>query len=201
MVQPDPVRRPWRAYAGRHGRVFAKDSEAALAAFVRDNRIATGLIFADSDFWEIAMNAFLLKYQDSTAEMPMFQCHAGFIANFKRNHCLTSGRVHFKGSSPNTENQRQTWLPTIGELLQNVPWDRIINCDKTSSFLHSNGILTRAEVGAESVQTTITGNEKGNIAVVACGTAAGDKLPLPFIATGKTIRVETTQIGSVKEEW
>jgi hypothetical protein len=53
---------------------------------------------------------------------------------------------------------------------------------------------------AESVQTKITGNEKENITVVASVTAAGDKLPLQFIPTGKTIRVETPQIGSGDEQ-
>jgi hypothetical protein len=57
------------------------------------------------------------------------------------------------------------------------------------------------EVGAESVQTNFTGNEKENIAVVASAAAAGDKLPLQFITTRKTITVETTQIGSVDEHW
>jgi hypothetical protein len=49
------------------------------------------------------------------------------------------------------------------------------------------------------VQTKITGNEKENITVIASMTAAGDKLPLEFIAAGKTMRLESAQIGSVDE--
>jgi hypothetical protein len=80
MLQRDPMWHPWQAYAGRQKRIFWKD--AALATFVRDNCITTGLILPDSDFCEIAMNAFLSKHRDSSAEIPMLQCSARIIANF-----------------------------------------------------------------------------------------------------------------------
>jgi hypothetical protein len=118
ILQWDPMWRPWQTYAGRHKRIFAKDDEAALTTFMRDSHIATGLLFTDSDFCEIAMNAFLLKHQDSRAQTPIFQCSVEFMANFKGRHCLTSRRIHFRRRSPVTENQRQTWLATIRELLQ-----------------------------------------------------------------------------------
>jgi hypothetical protein len=157
---------------------FSTDGEVALVTFAQDNYIATGLIFTDSDLYEIAMNAFLLKYQKSRSEMLMFQCSARFITNFKRRHCLTFRRVHFKRRSPVTVNQPQTSLATVRELPQNVPWNRVINCDEISQLLHADGILTRAEVGAESVQRKSTGNEKENITVVTSVTAARDILSL-----------------------
>jgi hypothetical protein len=43
---------------------------------VRDNFIAPGLIFTDSDFREIAMNTFLTKHEDAGPDMLMFQCSA-----------------------------------------------------------------------------------------------------------------------------
>jgi hypothetical protein len=90
------------------------------------------------------------------------------------------------------DKQRQRWLSAIQELLRTVPWNRIINCDETAWLLHPNGILTWADMGAQSVQAKIDGNAKENFPVVASVSAAGEKLPLEFIATGKTIRVETT---------
>jgi hypothetical protein len=165
--------RPWQTHSGRHKRIFSRDEEAALATFVRDNCIAKGLILTDSDFCEIAMNAFSLKYQDFRVHMPMLKCSPWFIANFKRRHCFTSSRVHFKHRSPAAQNQRQTCLAKIRELLQNVPWNRIIECGETSWLLHPNGILTWGEVGAESVQTKIPGNEKETITIVASVTAPG----------------------------
>jgi hypothetical protein len=44
-------------------------------------------------------------------------------------------------------------------------------------------------------------NEKENFTVVAAGAAASGKLPLEFIASGKTIRVERIQIGQVDGYW
>jgi hypothetical protein len=147
---------------------------------VRDNYIATGLIFTDSDFCEIVMNVFLLTHQDSAAETPVFRCSTGFAANFK------NGLLHFSQRTfqPSVrENESPTWLDTIREFLQNVSWNRIINCHQRSWFLHPNDILTWTEVGATSVQTRITGNEKENITVVGSMADTGDKLSLQFIAT------------------
>jgi hypothetical protein len=51
------------------------------------------------------------------------------------------------------------------------------------------------------VPAIIKGNEKENFTVVAAGTATGNKLPLKFIASGKMIRVERTQIGQGDGHW
>jgi hypothetical protein len=131
-LQRDPMWRPWQTCAGRHKRIFSKGEETRLATFVRDNSLATGFIFADSNFSDIAMKVLSLKPQDPGAKIRMFQCSAGFIANFKRRHCPTSHRVHIKRRSPVTEDQRQTWLTAIRDVLQNVPWNHIVNCDETS---------------------------------------------------------------------
>jgi hypothetical protein len=64
-------------------KIFSDDEEAALVSFVRDSFTALGLIFTDSDFRDIAMNAFLTKDEDAGPVMPMFQCSAGFISMFK----------------------------------------------------------------------------------------------------------------------
>jgi hypothetical protein len=45
-------------------------------------------------------------------------------------------------------------------------------------------------VGAQSVQAKIDGNEKENLTAVASVGAAGEELPLEFIATGKTICID-----------
>jgi hypothetical protein len=63
--------------------------------------------------------------------------------------------------------------------------------------LYPNGILTWAEKGTDGVHLNCTGDEKACITVMATISAAGDKLPLFFIAKGKTARVERSQIGDV----
>jgi hypothetical protein len=90
-----------------HKKIFSDDEEAGLVSFVHDNLIAPGLIFTDSDFREIAMSAFLTKYEDDGPDMPMFKCSAGFIAKLKAQHQLTSCTVYFKSRSAVTDEQRQ----------------------------------------------------------------------------------------------
>jgi hypothetical protein len=74
-------------------------------------------------------------------------------------------------------------------------------CDQNFWLLHPNSILTLVEVGMESVQATIKGNEKENFIVVAAVTATGNKFLVEFIASSKTICVERTQAGQVDEHW
>jgi hypothetical protein len=75
----------------------------------------------------------------------MSQCSVEFIANFERRNCLTYRMIYFKRRPSvieiEIENQRWTWLVTIRKLLQNVPWNCIINWDEISWLLHPNDIL------------------------------------------------------------
>jgi hypothetical protein len=79
---------------------------------VRDNFIAPGLIFSDSDFREIGMNAFFLKYQDAGDEMPMLQCSASFITLFKTRYRLTFHTIHFKRRPSQMSSDRDGSAPS-----------------------------------------------------------------------------------------
>jgi hypothetical protein len=81
-------------------------------------------------------------------------------------------------------------MTTIRELMETVNPSQIGNCDEISWLLHSRGILTWAEMRCQTVDAHITGDEKDVITVVAFVTASGEKLPLAFIVSGKTPRVE-----------
>jgi hypothetical protein len=69
MMRRDLISRPWHTFTERHQRIFSEDEEAAFVSFVRDNFTAPGLMFTDSDLREIAMNAFLTKYEDAGPEL------------------------------------------------------------------------------------------------------------------------------------
>jgi hypothetical protein len=100
-----------------------------------------------------------------------------------------------------TDEQRADWLARICALVETVSPSRIINCDETSWLLHPKGTLIWAELQCQAVQAKINGDEKDCITVVACVTAAGEKLPLAFIASEKTRYVEQLQIGLVEGHW
>jgi hypothetical protein len=74
-----------------------------VVSFVGDNFVAPGLRFTDSDFRELAIDAFLGKCEDAGLDMPMFQCSAGFIVMFKARHQLTPRKIHFKCRSAVTD--------------------------------------------------------------------------------------------------
>jgi hypothetical protein len=121
----------------------------------------------------------------SDKDLPPFQCSPGFIASFKKHHRLTSRKIHYKRRPTLTDDQRTGWLARIRTLIVTVERSRIINCDETSWLLHPKRILTSAERGCPAVPAKINGDEKECITIVAWVTAAGEKLPLAFIASGK----------------
>ena len=79
--------------------------------------------------------------------------------------------------------------------------DYVLNCDETSWKIYPGNILTWAKRGSENVSITIRGDEKECITVLATVSANGHKLPLYFIANGKTERVEHSQLGDVINHW
>jgi hypothetical protein len=62
-------------------------------------------------------------------------------------------------------------------------------------------VLTWAETNTDSVHALIEGNDKDNFTALATVIASGRRLPLFILATGKTERVERSQIGDVGPHW
>jgi hypothetical protein len=201
MIVEDPEWRPWHTHHGLHRRTFSPLEEIAIVSFIRANFIEPGLIFTDSDFHEIAMISFLEAHADAEETPPAFECSPGFIASFKQRHRLSSRQVHYKSRPAVTEEQRVNWVTRIRALIDTVPLSRIVNCDESAWLLHPKGILTWADLGCQIVHAKINGDEKDSVTVIASVTAAGEKLPLAFIASGKTARVEESQIGPVDGHW
>jgi hypothetical protein len=87
--------------------------------------------------------------------------------------------------------------------LRDKPRDKIVNCDETCWLVLPKNLLTWTRKGVESVYITPEqgGAEKDRITVHASISAEGRKLPLLFIAEGKTRSVEDTQIGHVGGHW
>lgn len=61
--------------------------------------------------------------------------------------------------------------------------------------------MTWAQTNAESVTIDIKGSEKDGLTVLATIGADGSKLPLFFIASGKTARVEASQVAPQTGDW
>ena len=72
---------------------------------------------------------------------------------------------------------------------------------ETGWKLFPPGILTWAETGYDNITRAGKVDDKSQITAIATVTAALTKLPLFFVAQGKTEQVEETQIGDVSYHW
>ena len=86
-------------------------------------------------------------------------------------------------------------------LLESGDHDCILNCGEASWKLYPGNILTWAKCRSESVTISIHGDEKACLTVLANITANGGKLPLYFLASGKTAMTEESQLGDVCGHW
>jgi hypothetical protein len=90
----------------------------------------------------------------------------------------------------------------VAQILCDPGFDRssVINMDETAIRLHGGRNVTWAKVGADGVWIGSPSNPKDCFTVVAACTADGQKLPLTFVAKGKTVRCHEG-FGDVGEHW
>ena len=181
---------------GKHRRIFTDAEESQIANHIRTNFIQKKLLFTDADFVDVVCD-FHRQFRAGAH----FEPSNGFIYDFKRRNGFSSRRGHFKRRPTVDQETARAFRDYVHELMATRDLSRIINCDETSWKLYPNGILTWAETGAEDVSVGILGDEKECLTVLASVTADGRKLPLYFLAKGKTTRVESSQLGSVNYHW
>jgi hypothetical protein len=193
----DPEWRPWDfSTHGLQHRIFTQLEEQALAEYIADNCLSTGLLFTNDAFRQLAIQAFLEKHPDDN--VPDFACSDDFIADFKRRNGFSSRRAHLKRRPAITDSDRLEWIQTVATLLMEVnDHNRIVNVDESSWRVYPTCLRTWANRGAENVSLHISWKEKDAFTVVAAITAARTKLPLSLIAVGKTSVVEESHFGDV----
>ena len=199
-LRKDPNYTPLEPAWGIHRRVFEDKEEQAIAGHIREKFINKHVLFTDEDFREIIREAYAEKCR-TREKVPNFSCSAGFVADFKRRHRFSSRRQHFKRRPTVDAQNLENWRQEISDLLRNRNLDFVFNCDETSWKLFPSGLQTWAETGSQNVSTYIRGDEKECLTVMATISPNGRKLPLLFIAQGKTEQVETTQLGEVGVHW
>ena len=181
-------------------RIFTEAEEEAIANHIRINFINQHLLFTDSDFRTVCMDFYNAKIQ-LLDEFRTFNCSDGFISDFKRRNHFSSRRVHYKRRPSVSELAVQEWIQYVNGLMRSKNACNILNCDETSWKVFPNGLLTWACIGSEGVVVEINGDEKSCFTCLATIGANGAKLPLFFIAEGKTDRVEWSQLGNVGGNW
>ena len=198
-LKQNPSWRPWNNNHGTGHRIFADLEEQAIKDFIVTCFLQPGYVFTNEDFVEIAVNAYLTKYKDKTnfEEMKDFLVSHQFIHDFKKRNHLSSRTLHSRRRPNVTEEEKSNWINTIKNLLSTVDHSRIVNVDETCWKCFPNGLVTWAEKGSDGISINLDSSPKASMTVLASIRADGTKIPLYFIAKGKTVLVETTQIGDV----
>jgi hypothetical protein len=189
--------RPWHLdNHGRHNKIFTNEQELAIVDEILVRYIAKSQLFSSHTFRTIIMR----HAQEAGYSPDQVKCSNHFIASFKKRHRLASRRFHLRRrnqarSGPETAE----WIEAMRQLLFSVAdHNHIINCDETAWQVVPNGMLTWAPVGADGVSVELNANEKETITVLASITAARTKLPLQFVAKGRTTRAERSQCGDLE---
>ena len=201
----NPLVRKW----GEHRRIFTDEEEDMIADYIVTNFIQTGIYFTDEDFKEIALQAWQEKYipiynsddPNIKKQFKEFRCSRGFIADFKYHHNFSSKIFHIKRrADPNNPKECQ-FMKEMADLFEHVPLHRILNADETGWKLFPKGILTWGETGVDNMSRQGSISDKSQVTVLATIAADYTKLPLLFVAQGKTEQVEASQIGDVGFHW
>ena len=191
----NPDWRPWKSDKRLQHRIFSDKEEEALSCYIINNYITPGILFTNEDFKALAVQAYLEKYRDAE-EIPEFQASDGFVTGFKKRNHFSTRRAHAKRRPTRTSTYDDTFHAYLSEILANNDNECVINVDETFWRVVPGDLRTWGEKGADSVQIHPNGGEKDGVTVVAAITAAGTKLPLQIIATGKTSLSEK-QLGDV----
>ena len=194
----DPNYNPLHKKTNIGKRVFTDQEEEETTEYIIDNIIKQGILFTNEDFKLIIMDAFNEKYmyEDDYNKIPKFNASDGFVTDFKNRNNFVSRRLH-AARRPLVRNFDDIFAEQMDKLFKTVPPCYIINIDEISWEVVPLILKSWHVKGKDHVLRYINSNCKERIAVLAGVRADGIRLPLQFIATGKTERVLETQIGDV----
>ncbi|KAH0795009.1 DDE superfamily endonuclease containing protein [Histomonas meleagridis] len=145
------------------------------------------------------MNAYLSKFPNDIEndEAKQFTFSHQFIAVFKNRNHLSSRSLHAKRRPTATEDDMNQFINEIKNLMDSTDHSHIVKCDETAWKIFPNGMVTWAEKGSDSISINLEASPKTSMTVLASIRADGSKIPLFFIAKGKTNRCKESQIGDV----
>ena len=194
----DPNYNPLHKKTNIGKRVFTDQEEEETTEYIIDNIIKQGILFTNEDFKLIIMDAFNEKYmyEDDYNKIPKFNASDGFVTDFKNRNNFVSRRLH-AARRPLVRNFDDIFAEQMDKLFKTVPPCYIINIDEISWEVVPLILKSWHVKGKDHVLRYINSNCKERITVLAGVRADGIRLPLQFIATGKTERVLETQIGDV----
>ena len=196
----DPGFDPLITGYGQHLRIFTPEEERVISTEIKETFLEAGLLFTDQEFRQLIMERYVEKYKDCD-NIPIFNCSAGYISDFKWRNRFRSRKCHLKRRSGIDPTEAAQWTAKIKTLLQENDPNFVLNCDETSWKVFPNNILTWGTAGNEAISVKIQGDVKQCLTVLATVSASGTKLPLLIISEGKTVKCEQSQLGDTAYHW
>ena len=179
-------------------RIFTDEEEEDITEYILENIIKPGILFTNYDFKNLIMDAFNEKflYEDDYSKIPQFNASDGFVTDFKNRNNFVSRRLHAARRPLNTSFDT-IFTEQMKNLFEKVEPKYIVNIDETSWEVVPKIFKSWHIKGHDHVLRYIQANPKDRITVMAGIRADGIKLPLQFLAAGRTEKVLNTQIGDV----
>ena len=200
-VKNDPDWEPHSKKIGSHRRIFTVLEEAIISDKIRSEILAKHMLFTDADCREVLLQEWREKVARTPSLKISFSCSSGYVHNFKKRNHFSSRRVHYKRRPKTDSNRCNEWTEFVTNLLKTRDNRLILNCDETFWRVFPGALMTWAPTNTENVTIDISGSENDGLTVLATIGADGSKLPLFFIASGKTTKVEATQIQPQAGDW
>jgi hypothetical protein len=110
---------------------------------------------------------------------------------------FSSRRPRLKRRTQSDDQRIEKWREEMKDVMERFDSSHLFNADEISWRPCPNEVLTWARKGEDGVQLKGTRDEKVYITVIGTISAAGRKLPFFFMAKGRTVRDERSQIGEV----
>ena len=179
-------------------RIFTDEEENDITEYILENIIKPGILFTNYDFKNLVMDAFQEKflYENDYSKIPQFNCSDGFVTDFKNRNNFVSRRLH-AARRPLSSHFDSIFADQMKNLFEKVEPKYIVNIDETSWEVVPKIFKSWHVKGQDHVLRYVQANTKERVTVMAGIRSDGVKLPLQFIASGKTDKVLDSQIGDV----
>lgn len=179
-------------------RIFDDAIEKSVSDFIEDNYITPGNYLPDWGFKNIIFQA----YNENDDIKRDFHCSPGFIRDFKVRNRFSSRTAHIKKRPDIKLNEDGT--SDINSFINDVKKviiearehdEPVLNADETGWRILPPKMKTWAKIGTSNIVINVKDSEYAHISAMCTISSDFAKLPIFFIAKGKTVLSEDNQIG------
>jgi hypothetical protein len=178
--------RPWDFYKsrGEHNLLFSEDERSEVCEELA-SMMEKGKMINEPQVCEIMVKIWQIHHPDEE-----FRVSRPSVYRFLHRCGFGQRRPHAKRRPDVSPIDYDNFVARMKTIFSGNDLHYIINCDETCWWFLPHGLTTWAKRGSKDVKLYHRMNEKQNFTAVASITAANEKLPMQFIAKGKTRRAD-----------